>query len=247
MTEKEKIIEKLRDDNEYYHGIGKSFMSNSDIQSLLENPNDYGKEREDCLNFAFGRHFHQSILEPNKASQTVFLDVSTRTTTGYKKYLEESGKSFVLLKKEGDLIAELVKVIKSNIHFYDEIFAVGNKFEEPEIGEIKGIMFKGKADIVTENYLIDLKTTSDINGFKWSAKKYNYDSQCYIYQMLFGKPMLFFVIDKETKQLGIFRPTESFLKSGELKVERAIAVHNKFFGENPTEDIANYYIDMELE
>jgi CO dehydrogenase/acetyl-CoA synthase alpha subunit len=64
---------------------------------------------------------------------------------------------------------------------------------------------------------------------------------------LFGKPLVFYVVDKETGQLGVFRPTENFIKGGEMKVARAIEVYNKYFGENPTDDIINYYIDETLD
>jgi hypothetical protein len=94
--------------------------------------------------------------------------------------------------------------------------------------------------------LIDLKTTSDINKFKWSAKSYNYDSQCYIYQELFGKPLVFLVIDKVTAQLGIFRPSYDFVKGGEAKVAKAIEVYRKYFGANPQDDIVNYFINETL-
>jgi hypothetical protein len=152
-----------------------------------------------------------------------------------------------MLKKEVEEVQHLVSLMKGNITFYDEIYQDGNQFELPSVGEIQGMMWKGKADIVTADCIIDLKTTSDINKFKWSAKAYNYDSQCYIYQQLFGKPLVFYVVDKETGQLGVFRPTENFIKGGEMKVARAIEVYNKYFGENPTDDIINYYIDETLD
>jgi hypothetical protein len=128
-----------------------------------------------------------------------------------------------------------------------DIYSEGNLFEEPMIGEIKGMMWKGKADIVTKDCIIDLKTTSDINKFKKSARLYNYDSQCYIYQQLFGKPLVFYVIDKETNQLGVYRPTEQFIKGGESKVEKAIEVYKKYFSEDSTDDISNHFIDETLD
>jgi hypothetical protein len=140
----------------------------------------------------------------------------------------------------------LVAIINGNIAFFEELYKEGNQYEIPAVAEIQGMMWKGKADIVTNDAIIDLKTTSDIDKFKWNAKKYNYDSQCYIYQMLFGKPLVFYVIDKTTGVLGIFRPTDDFVKSGEDKVARAIEVFNKYFGANPTDDIMNYYIDEYL-
>ena len=241
------VIDKLRDDHEYYKGLGKSYLSNSDIGSLLTNPKSFRKEREDNKNFAEGRLFHQLLLEPEKVNKVVSVDVSSRNTKEYKSYCSENGLEFALLTKEVDEIHRLVGVIRANIAFYDDIYSEGNVYEEPAIGTIKGMDWKGKADIIRPDCIIDLKTTSDINKFKWSAKAYHYDSQCYIYQQLFGKPLVFYVIDKETAQLGIFRPTENFIRGGELKVERAIEVYNKYFGANATEDIDNHYIDETLD
>lgn len=240
------VLELLKNDQEYYGGIGKNYLSNSDIGTLLNNPKEFGKEREDNKAFMEGRYFHQLILEPDKAKGLLYVDASTRTTKIYKDFCEENNVPFCMLQKEKEEIEELVKVINGNIAFFEELYKKGNQYEVPAIGEIQGMMWKGKADIVTDEAIIDLKTTSDIDKFKWNAKKYNYDSQCYIYQMLFGKPLVFYAIDKTTKVLGIFRPTEEFIKSGEEKVARAIEVYNKYFGDNPTDDIENYYIDEYL-
>jgi len=150
------------------------------------------------------------------------------------------------LQKEKEEIEHLVSIINGNIAFFEELYKKGNQYEVPAVAEIQGMMWKGKADIVTDEMIIDLKTTSDIDKFKWNARKYNYDSQCYIYQMLFGKPLVFYTIDKTSGILGIFRPTDEFVKSGEAKVGKAIEVYNKYFGDNPTDDIENYYIDEYL-
>lgn len=241
------IIETLKDDYEYYNGVGKNYLSNSDIGTLLNNPQDYGKPREDNKSFAEGRYFHQLLIEPDKAVNVPFVDVTTRTTKEYKNYCETNNLPFCMLKKEKEEIERLVSLMRGNIAFYDELYREGNQYEVPAVAEIKGMMWKGKADIVTNDSIIDLKTTSDINKFKWSAKAYNYDSQCYIYQLLFGKPLVFYVIDKETGQLGIFRPTESFIMGGQQKVARAVAVYNRYFSENATDDIINHYIDETLE
>lgn len=240
------IIEKLRDDKEYYGGIGKNYLSNSDIEALLNNPKEYGVSREDNPIFAKGRYFHQLILEPNKAEDWEFVDVTTRTTKAYKEFVAERNIPFALLEKEGAEIREWVSEMKKNINFYEDITNPENEYEVPAVGEIKGKMWKGKADIIHPDMIIDLKTTGDIKKFKWSAKNYNYDSQCYIYQQLFGKPLVFFVIDKTTKMLGIFRPTEEFIRGGERKVEDAIEVYDRFFGESALEDVNSFILEEEL-
>ena len=241
------IIDVLKDDNEYYSGIGKNYLSNSDIGTLLNNPQDFGKPRGDSKNLVDGRYFHHLLLEPDKAEATPFVDVSTRNTKEYKNFCEENNFSYVMLKKEQDELKRLASLMKGNIEFYDSIYAPNNQFEVPAVGEIHGMMWKGKTDILNPLLLIDVKTTSDIQKFKWSARAYNYDSQCYIYQQLFGKPLVFYVVDKETGQLGIFRPTENFVKGGEAKVIRAIEVFNRYFGPNPSDDICNYYISETLD
>ena len=240
------IIEKLKDDKEYYGGIGKNYLSNSDIEALLNNPKEYGVSREDNPIFAKGRYFHQLILEPNKAEDWEFVDVTTRTTKAYKEFVAERNIPFALLEKEGAEIREWVSEMKKNINFYEDITNPENEYEVPAVGEIKGKMWKGKADIIHPDMIIDLKTTGDIKKFKWSAKNYNYDSQCYIYQQLFGKPLVFFVIDKTTKMLGIFRPTEEFIRGGERKVEDAIEVYDRFFGESASEDVNSFILEEEL-
>jgi hypothetical protein len=241
------VIDELRDDSNYYGGLGKSYLSNSDIGVLLSNPKKFRKEREETKAFAEGKLFHQLMLEPHKADKVLSVDVSSRNTKEYKNFCETNNIDFVMLKKEVEEIHSLVSIMKGNINFYLEIYKDGNKYEEPGIGEIKGMMWKGKADIITNDCIIDLKTTSDINKFRKSARLYNYDSQCYIYQQLFGKPLVFYVIDKETNQLGVFRPTENFIKGGEAKVEAAIEVYKRYFAEDSTDDVSNHFIDETLD
>mgnify|MGYP003654253703 FL=1 len=236
-------IETLRNDEEYYSGIGRKYLSNSDIGKLLGNPKEFGVPQDDNINFAKGRHFHQMILEPEKAKNVRHVDASTRSTKLYKNFLEETGLPFCMLTKEKEGIEENVKTMLGNFEFYQSIRAEGNLYEEPAIGEIKGLMWKGKADIITKDCIIDLKTTGNINDFKWSARKYNYDSQCYIYQTLFGKPLVFYAIDKGSNMLGMFTPSEDFISRGEEKVERAIEVYKKFFIDDAPKKIDDYYIN----
>ena len=237
------IIEELRNDDEYYNGKGRYYLSNSDISALLTNPKLFRAPKSDSKHYHGGRLFHKLILEPDKAIIVPQVDVSTRNTKEYKTFCTDNDLEFAMLTKEYEEIVHLASVMKSNIQFYDAIYREGNLYEEPIIGEIKGLQWKAKADIVTSDCIIDLKTTSDINKFRWAAKSYNYDSQCYIYQKLFGKPLYFYVIDKESEQLGLFRPSEEFVSGGEAKVERAMEVYYKYFGPNPTDNINNYFIN----
>jgi hypothetical protein len=241
-----KAIEKLRNDADYYGEFGRQFLSNSDIRDLLTNPRSFKKPTPKTKAMVEGSYLHTLVLEPHKAESFLIVDASTRTTKVYKEAVEASGEEILLLQSEASNIESLVKAIKSNLYFYDQIYADGNLYEEPMVMELHGQMWKGKADIVTEDFVIDIKTTSDIDQFKWSAKRYNYDSQCYLYQMMFGKPLFFFVIDKDTRRLGVFEPSEAFINEGKEKVLRAIEVYERFFGPNKTEDVDNYFMTETL-
>jgi hypothetical protein len=121
------------------------------------------------------------------------------------------------------------------------------EYELPGIKEIDGALWKGKADIINhdEKLIIDLKTTADLDGFRWSAKKYNYDSQAYIYSKLFGYEMMFIVVDKNTHQIGIFDCSPEFYQRGADKVERAVEAYN-LFHKDENFDPTNYFINQTL-
>jgi hypothetical protein len=136
-----------------------------------------------------------------------------------------------LLQHEVDQIELMTEKMLSN-EVCRDLIRLGNvEYERPGITELEGHMWKGKADIVNhdEKLIIDLKTTADITKFKYSASKYNYDSQAYIYSKLFGYEMLFIVIDKNTHQIGIFDCSPQFYERGKDKVERAVQAYELFY------------------
>lgn len=239
-------LERLRNDADYYGEYGRQFLSNSDIGVLLTDPKSFGIPQADNANLIKGRYFHQSILEPDKMKDFPIVEASNRNTKIYKEFLEANGMEVAMLRGEADELDACVLAMTGNLDFYDGIRQDGNQYEVPMIKEVKGRLWKGKADIVCTDKVIDLKTTSDITKFHYSARTYNYDSQCYIYEQLFGKPLEFYVVDKETKVLGIFKPTEEFVKRGEEKVIKAMEIHDKYFGEFKWDEPTNFYIQADL-
>ena len=226
-----KIIEKLKQDEHYYGDYGKQFLSNSDISVLLKNPKLLHQKKERTTAMVVGGYFHTAILEPDKLKRFKIIESSTRNT---KKYKEMSEGEICLLQHEVDKIELMTEAIMDNKICRSLIMGTDGKlndFEVPGVTEIFGNKWKGKADIINHNeqLVIDLKTTSDIDRFRWSASKFNYDSQAYIYSNLFGYEMLFIVIDKETHQIGLFDCSPDFYKSGEEKVRKATDAYDLFF------------------
>ena len=227
--DKEKIIEKLTQDEHYYGDYGKQFLSNSDIHILLKDPRRLREDKPKTSAMVIGGYFHTAILEPYKLKSFKIIKSSTRNT---KQYKEMSGGEICLLQHEVDKIELMREAIMDNKICRELIDGLGTvEYEIPGVSEIHGNMWKGKADIVNhdERLVIDLKTTSDIDRFKWSATKFNYDSQAYIYSRLFGYEMLFMVIDKETLQIGLFDCSPDFYSSGEDKVRKATDAYELFY------------------
>jgi hypothetical protein len=238
--DKAEILKHLEDDSKYYGEFGKQFLSNSDIGKLLKNPTQFRVNQEMTKPMLEGRYFHTKILEPQKIGDFIEVDVTSRNTVKYKEAVNEG--EMLLLTKEREHLDFLCTKMTSNMEMFDYIYDDGNEFEIPEIQKIMSLDWKGKADIVNHNkgLLVDIKTSGDIDKFMYSAKTYNYDSQAYIYQRLFDKPLIFLVIDKRTARLGIFECSDSFLRGGQEKVEQAVEVYQKYFSNEATEDIHSY-------
>ena len=243
---KDEIIERLRNDEDYYGDYGNKFLSNSHIGKLLKNPMSLYDKTPDNPNFKVGGYFHTAILEPDKLKSFKIIDATTRNT---KKYKEISGGEVCLLQHEVDMIEKMVDKMMANDICRDLIQPVlGNvQYEEPGIVRLYDNMWKGKADIINhdEKLIIDLKTTGDIEKFRWSASKFNYDSQAYIYQQLFGYEMLFIAIDKTTHQIGVFDCSPEFYERGEDKVRRASEVYDLFY-KTKDFDPKQYFISKTL-
>ena len=238
--DKSEILKHLEDDSKYYGEFGKQFLSNSDIGKLLKNPTQFRVNQEMTKPMLEGRYFHTKILEPQKIGDFIEVDVTSRNTVKYKEAINEG--EMLLLTKEREHLDFLCTKMTSNMEMFDYIYDDGNQFEIPEIQKIMSLDWKGKADIVNHNkgLLVDIKTSGDIDKFMYSAKTYNYDSQAYIYQRLFDKPLIFLVIDKRTARLVIFECSDSFLRGGQEKVEQAVEVYQKYFSNEATEDIHSY-------
>lgn len=222
------IVNKLKSYEHYYGEFGKQYLSNSDIYALLNNPLDFKKPSESSAAFLIGGYFHTCILEPNKLKKYKVVQTTTRNTKIYK---EVSDGELCLLQHEVDMIEDLKDRMFANEICRDFIENESNEYEVPGIIELEGNWWKGKADIINhdEKLIIDLKTTNDISKFKYSAYKYNYDSQAYIYSKIFGYEFLFIVIDKNTKQIGIFDCSNRFYESGADKVKRATETYELFY------------------
>ena len=241
---KKQILQKLCSDEHYYGEFGNKFLSNSHIGKLLKDPLRAFEPSKPSPAFLIGGYFHTCILEPGKIDKYKVVKSTTRNTKAYK---DVAGGELCLLQHEVDTIELMRDKVMNNNICKDLIQRPQKEYEQPQIINMFDNDWKGKADIVNHNekLVIDLKTTADIDKFQWSASKYNYDSQAYIYSKLFKYEMLFIVIDKTTFKIGMFDCSPEFYKRGEDKVRRAAEAYDLFY-KTKDFDPKQYFISKTL-
>lgn len=216
-----KIINDLRDDNKYYGALGGKFLSNSNINTLIKNPKEFGVPKEKSVEMLLGNYIHE--LTFTGQSSIDFVSASSRNTNIYKEAVKEKG-CMMLLEKEVIEAKKLVDTLK-NLPGAQMLFDKDNVYEEPMIKDLfgEGVIWKGKADIINHKTqsIIDLKTTSNVDNFAFAARSYNYDSQAYIYKELFGYEMKFFVIEKGSLRSKIIEVSDDTLQRGRDKAMEA--------------------------
>jgi hypothetical protein len=241
---KDEILKNLEDDEKYYGDYGKQFLSNSDIRALLNDPLNFKEPIVGNPNLIKGGYFHTLVLEPEKLERYKIIDASTRNTKIYK---DLSGGEMCLLQKEADELQLLRDKLMANNVCRELIQDIDVEYEVPGIIQLEDEWWKLKADIVnnTQSFVVDLKTTSNLDKFKYSAREYNYDSQAYIYSSYFKKDMIFVVVDKQTHKIGIFDCSPEFLERGKEKVQRAVEQYRLFYKDQDF-DPAQYIITKTL-
>ncbi len=229
---KEEILAQMYDDTFYYGHLGKHALSSSSLKMILKSPKTYrnvikyGDPNGDSPALAAGKLAHWMVLEPHKIDELHFVDASTKNTKIYKEAKEQYGEVF--LTKERSAAERLTDAIFRNEAALQLL--TDSEFEVPEIAMLNGLPFRGKADIIQGDTIIDYKTTAELSGFKWSADKYGYDLQAYMYLRLFNKKKFtFLVIDKASTDIGIFETTDDFIAKGEQKFIQAVDNYKYFF------------------
>ena len=229
--DKQELLDNMYDDSFYYGYLGKNALSSSSAKMLISSPKtykyvtQYGSDESQALRD--GKLFHTMILEPHKLNDLVIVDVATKAGKEYKLAKEQGLE--VYTKKEYNDAERLVDAMLRN----DKVVSLMSKCETeiPAIEMIDGIPFRAKADILQPNMIIDLKTTTGVKDFRYSADKYSYDLQAYLYKKMFGvDDFLFVAIDKGSLDIAIFECSDEFYKNGMFKLDQAISNYKYFFG-----------------
>ena len=229
---KEEILTQMYDDDFYYNFLGKNALSSSSLKTLLKSPKtyrnilNYGDPNSDSPALAAGKLVHWMVLESHKIDKLHFVDVTTKNTKVYKEAKAKYGEVF--LTKEKNAAERLTDAVLRNEAALKLLN--NSEFEVPQVQMLEGLPFRGKCDIIQGDTIIDLKTSQDLNSFKYSCDKFSYDLQAWLYLKLFDKKKFtFLVIDKASTDIGIFETTDEFLARGENKFKQAVDNYKYFF------------------
>ena len=240
---KEELISNMESDSFYYGYLSSGALSSSSCKDLLRSSKAYYKSRQkkqtDTQALREGRLFHTLVLEPEKIEHKYeFVDVEKRTLKLFKDATEASDKE-VFLQKEFHFMRSLKKNI-DKCEYADNLLKDGLG-EVPAIDLINGIPFRGKADYLKNNHIIDLKTTSSLEGWEYTAKKkWHYDMQAFIYRQLFNvERFTFLVIEKITGEIGIYEASEECFESGGEKVKICTDRYKEDFIGRANQDLEN--------
>jgi hypothetical protein len=245
--DKKELLDNMMSDDFYYGYLSKAALSSSSAKMLISSPKtykyvtQYGSPETQPLRD--GWLFHTSILEPEVFESQIFVDVDSKNSKAYKLAKEEHGKVFT--KKEKRDAERMADAFYKNETA--KSYLIKSQYEVPAIDMIMGMPFRGKADILGEGRIIDLKTTQDLASFPYSAKKYSYDMQCYLYCNLFNiepKDFTFIAIAKGSLDIGIYHCSDDFYFSGEQKTEAAVQTYEAFFIDGL--DLNGYYVEGTL-
>ena len=246
---KQELLTKMNDDDFYFNYLGKNVLSSSSCSYLLNSPKNYKDKLVAEFNKPspqqrIGSLVHYRILEPEKWDKIHFVDTKSVANKIYKEALNTH--KLVYLKQEKDLAEELAYSI---LDISKCLAMLRNaRTEVPAISEIFDLPFRGKADILGADYIVDLKThTGDLKKFRWKADDFNYDMQMYIYCTLFDisyKNFTFLVMDKQSKSIGVFEISKEFYNSGRRKTLDAVNIYKQYFIEKKRKVEEFYLYDV---
>ena len=243
IWDKQELIDNMYNDEFYYGYLGKQALSSSSLKMVLSSPKTYkyvtkyGQNETQPLRD--GKLFHTMILEPHKIDELTIVDVATKAGKAYKEAKAEGLQVYTTNEiKAAERLADAILRNDEAVHYMSKA-----QFEIPEIAMIDGIPFRAKADILKDNQIVDLKTTTGLNEFRYSADKYSYDLQAYLYREMFNVDEFVFVcIDKGSLDIGIFECSDEFYEKGKRKLEQGIANYKYFFGEDSDVDLNQYVL-----
>ena len=207
-------MEKKMDDKEYF---AHSAISQSDLKLIKKSFAHFkNKEhREPTASMIFGSALHSFILDGEGSFYSKYVvmpEIDRRTSAGKAAYndLLTSGKTII----SHDDWYEIMQ-LKSNCLNHPRAKSILSKesitMEGALFGKLEGVDIKGKLDIVSDNWVVDIKTCQDASKeeFTRSISNFGYHLQAAFYIELAKqngvnpKGFIFICIERKAASHGV--------------------------------------------
>jgi len=222
---KKDLISQMDSDEFYYGYLGKNCLSSSAIKQMYKQGTWDYKPLKESSALRDGRLIHLMTLEPHRIKDYIFAG-GTRASRTYKNLIEQMPAELIYTVAEHNRCMKVADSVRADFDSFELMH--GASFEIPEIQMLEGLPVRGKADILGDNFLADLKTTSDINKTDEAVLHWSYDIQGALYCDLFGLDRFIIIwVDKKTLEVKVQEFTPQQISEGREKYLECLHAYKK--------------------
>lgn len=200
-------------------------LSYSSLKEFGKSPAHYieylRKERKSTPAMLFGSMVHCMILQPDQFDNqfAVMENVDRRTKEGkakYEEFLIASAGKEVVTQEQHDEVALLCNKVLSMPHIKTLVDNC-HTFEQEWRQDINGLPFRGFFDGVSDEYILEIKTTNDASPKNITNDFFNrqYHMQGGLYNHVSGKKVKYLIIETAAPyNVMVADADTSFLEKG---------------------------------
>ena len=210
----------------------RDYLSYTALKQFAKSPNHYlesvSGERTQSDAMLVGSALHCAVLEPDHYATryTTAPNVNRRTKAGREQWEQHEADAIargmsILTSEQAHQIERMSEAIKAH-KLASELLA-GLETEVQLGGELYGVQFRGIADAMNVDRVIDIKTTRDASpdGFKREASNLDYHLQAAIYRRLADVDDFSWVVVEncEPFNVAVYRPSFESIHAAEMYLQ----------------------------
>jgi hypothetical protein len=247
---------------------GKSYLSYSSIKIALEDMVSFeaycrGTYYKDSDALTFGSAYDCLLFEPEKFDERfavmndskIIAEIgggNPRITKAYKEWKKEFsetlGKKRILSMEENQRAVDMItRLMRTNAY---DLYLADAQYQVEATGFIGDIPVHGfldaKGSAAFGDYVVDVKSTRSVKGFRRDVFTFGYDLQAYIYTQLTGVSNYVWIVQQSSYPytIGLYVCSERTLESGKRKFDTGVdLIHSFLDGDIPPQE---YYIFEEI-
>lgn len=221
--------------NEDYHG-NKNYLSSSDLKLILQDSYQFYLKHFEGAKLEFGNklaldlgsYIHSLVLEPEKTDSEFIVFDGRKQGKKYTEFKEMHPDKIIINDTNAHLAQEIVEAISK--HEYAKDMFKDGQAEISNFTEINGVPIKVRADYLTKDAIIDLKTTSadvDIATFSQTIDKYMYKLSASLYMDAFGgnRDFYFVAAQKNPVNIAVYKLSDLSYRQGQILYKKAIEIY----------------------